>query len=173
METNRTLTQIAVHNKTRKVHNRDGQKILLMVPGSGHEPGLTQEEILDYESDEAWDCFYEALTPVAIQMSKAEPSGVTPGRPPHLALFQNTPNPFNPRTVLSFRTTSAGPAKLRVFDVSGRLIAVLVDEQLEPGIHEIEWGARDLRGEQVSAGTHFYRLDAEGQSTTRKMALLR
>lgn len=94
---------------------------------------------------------------------------------PAAALFlrQNHPNPFNPSTVIEYGLPARGRVTVSVFDVAGRLVAVLVDEVLGEGSHSADWDGRDLRGRSVSSGVYFYRIRFEGDEMTRKMVLTR
>jgi hypothetical protein len=95
-------------------------------------------------------------------------------------LGQNRPNPFNPITSIPYAVGgpagggTARPVTLRVYDVSGRLVATLVDETKAPGTYEATWSGVDGSGRAVSTGVYFYRLTIGGQETfTRKMLLLK
>jgi hypothetical protein len=84
------------------------------------------------------------------------------------------PNPFNPRTTISFELPKQTAVSLRVFDLSGRLVRVLVDgEIVAGGSNEAVWNGRDDSGRQVASGTYFYRLEAGEYSETRRMALIK
>jgi hypothetical protein len=97
-----------------------------------------------------------------------------PQVPDGFALGQNVPNPFNPVTTIWYDVPAGGGAvTLRVFDVSGRLVRTLVDGQQIPGWKSVVWNGRDDRDRGVSSGVYFYRMDAPGFSSTRKMLLLR
>jgi subtilisin-like proprotein convertase family protein len=98
---------------------------------------------------------------------------VEDGLPQALALNRNFPNPFNPQTVIGFAVPQAGPVKLAVFDLRGRLVTTLVDEAMTAGHHQAVWRGQDDRGQQVASGTYFYRLTAGGQTITDKMLLLK
>lgn len=94
------------------------------------------------------------------------------------ALAPNSPNPFNPRTTISFAVPSAGHASLRIMDVRGRLVDTLVDESVAPGQHARIWNGTDAGGRPVAAGVYLYRLDVRGDdgttfSETRRMVLVR
>ena len=88
-------------------------------------------------------------------------------------LFQNYPNPFNPNTSISFVIPSEGVVTLNVFDVTGRIVAELVNESLIPSAYTVTWDGNDLTGAAVSAGMYIYTLKAEGVSITRKMVLMK
>jgi len=83
-------------------------------------------------------------------------------------LGQNYPNPFNPSTTIRYSLPVSGSVKLDVFDLLGRQIAVLVDEQLSAGWHQATFLADNL-----SSGVYVYRLTVDGQSFSRKMLLLK
>ena len=92
------------------------------------------------------------------------------------ALAQNHPNPFNPNTLLSFSVATPGRVTLRIYDLRGRLVRALLDEHLEAGVYNgvHRWDGLDDRGQAVTSGTYFCRLEtADGQALSRKMTLLR
>ncbi len=92
----------------------------------------------------------------------------TEDRAPRLALFQNSPNPFNPSTSIRFTLGAAGPVDLRAYDIAGREVAVIRSGTMDAGTHEIAWNASDL-----ASGVYFYVLRAEGKMVSRKAVLLR
>jgi len=84
------------------------------------------------------------------------------------------PNPFNPLTKINFELGHATPVDLRIYDMKGRLVRVLVaNEVLEPGVHEAEWDGRNGRGASVAAGVYLYRLVTDSFSGSRRMTLLK
>jgi photosystem II stability/assembly factor-like uncharacterized protein len=83
-------------------------------------------------------------------------------------LDQNYPNPFNPGTIIRFNIKDLTFTTLKVFDVLGREIATLVDEQLKPGTYEVEWNASNYPG-----GIYFYCLTAGDYKDTKKMILIK
>jgi hypothetical protein len=105
-----------------------------------------------------------------------DPTGVPEeGIPvPAVQLLQNKPNPFNPRTVITFELTEEAVASLRVYDTAGRLVKELVaDRVFGPGPHEIGWDGRDESGRRVVSGTYFYRLETGHMISTKRMMLIR
>jgi len=86
----------------------------------------------------------------------------------------NVPNPFNPMTEIRF---VAGPrpvtVRLKVYDVSGRLVRTLHDGVHPAGHGKVVWNGRDERGGEVPSGLYFARLEIGGQRFTRKMMLVR
>jgi hypothetical protein len=88
--------------------------------------------------------------------------------PNDISLEQNYPNPFNPSTVITFGLPEAASVNLTIYDLLGREIKVLVDDQLPAGTHIANFDASNL-----AAGTYFYTLKAGNKSETRKMLLLK
>jgi hypothetical protein len=99
------------------------------------------------------------------------PAGVEP--PASLRLPPAAPNPFREATRITFELPRDGAARLAVYDVSGRLVRVLLDGPAGAGRRVLSWDARDGAGRRAAAGTYFYRLDAAGTRATRRVVLLR
>ena len=83
-------------------------------------------------------------------------------------LYQNYPNPFNPATNLRFAIADLRFVQLKVYDILGREVAVLVNEQKGPGTYTVEWNAAGF-----SSGMYFYRLEAGTFVDVKKMLLLK
>jgi hypothetical protein len=96
--------------------------------------------------------------------------------PNSFTLYQNYPNPFNPVTKIKFeiplsRGVSEGRGvftKLVVYDLTGKEITVLVNENLKPGTYEVEWDGTDY-----PSGVYFYKLITNPYSETKKMVLIK
>jgi hypothetical protein len=88
--------------------------------------------------------------------------------PEKFSLSQNYPNPFNPATNLKFEIPRAGFTKLTVFDILGKEVQILLDEQLYPGIYEI-----DFDGSSLPSGVYYYKLESGSFTETKKMILLK
>ena len=80
---------------------------------------------------------------------------------------QNYPNPFNPSTTISYQLPKAGNLTLKVFDILGREVATLVNENVEAGKHSINFDASNF-----SSGMYIYKLQSANFVQTRKMILL-
>jgi len=99
---------------------------------------------------------------------------VEPGAPNfQLALQQNVPNPFNPTTEIHFTLPAAGRARVRIFDLRGRLVRVLLDESMPAGDHSVQWNGRTDDGATVASGTYFYELRSGDHRAVRKMGLIK
>ena len=96
------------------------------------------------------------------------------GIPSEFSLEQNYPNPFNPVTKIKFSVPqiasnfSVSKISLKIYDLLGREIAILVNEEKPAGIYEVEFNANNF-----SSGTYFYRLQAGDFVVTRKLSLLK
>ena len=88
-------------------------------------------------------------------------------KPTSFRLFQNYPNPFNPTTKIIWQSPISGLQVLKVFDVLGNEVAILVDEEKLSGNNEIEFN-----GSGFSSGVYFYQLKAGKFIDTKKMILL-
>jgi hypothetical protein len=93
--------------------------------------------------------------------------------PERFALHNAVPNPFNPQTTLSFSLPEASHVQLAVYDVSGRLITTLLDEDRGAGVHEVVWDGRDDLQQHLSSGVYFYRIQAGSFVETKRMVLLK
>jgi photosystem II stability/assembly factor-like uncharacterized protein len=88
--------------------------------------------------------------------------------PERFALEQNYPNPFNPSTKIGFKVHASGFTSLKVYDVLGREVRTLVNENLHAGSYEVTFDATGL-----ASGVYFYRLHAGEFAQTKRLVLLR
>jgi hypothetical protein len=88
--------------------------------------------------------------------------------PAKFTLEQNYPNPFNPSTLIKYSIPQDGIVKLYVFNSQGQKVAVLVNQQMEAGDHEIKFNASNL-----SSGVYFYRIEAGNFNSAKKLMLLK
>ena len=96
-----------------------------------------------------------------------------PGLPPVVRLEQNVPNPFNPATAIAYTVPAGGAAvRLDVLDLEGRLVRTLIDGLRPAGRHTATWDGLTRRGTPAAAGVYLYRLESDGRTETRKMALV-
>ncbi len=85
----------------------------------------------------------------------------------------NYPNPFNPTTHIDFSLKKAGKVELVIYNITGQKVRTLVDGELEADDHSVVWNGKDDRGNQVSSGTYFYRLQTSEVTQTKKMLMLK
>ncbi len=99
--------------------------------------------------------------------------------PQQFALHQNSPNPFNPETMMQFALPEAAQVELSIYDLTGRQIRILLATQLPAGAHRVRWNGKDEAGQSSHSGIYFYTLRARlvhsGRTVmaTRKLALIK
>ena len=93
--------------------------------------------------------------------------------PTQTVLMQNYPNPFNPVTTIGFSLEAAGNVTLKVYDLSGREVATLVDGHMDQGSHNVGWNGRDAMNKPVSAGLYIYAMTSGSSTITKKMVLMK
>jgi hypothetical protein len=135
------------------------------VSGPTHpsNPGGTGVPVDDGVAFDPW------LTDPATPTSAA-PAARTTNSP---ILHGNSPNPFNPATVITFELPRAEEVELAIFALDGRRVVTLISERRGPGRHEVTWRGRDAAGGQVGSGAYVYRLQAGGSHATGRMVLIR
>jgi len=89
-------------------------------------------------------------------------------------LYQNYPNPFNPKTRISYSINEQSFVTLRIFDLLGKVVFDLVNEEKSPGNYAIDLDFSQILKNQysLSSGIYFYQLRTNGTSETKKMILL-
>ncbi len=88
--------------------------------------------------------------------------------PARFRLEQNYPNPFNPTTNFEFRIANFGLVTIKVFDVLGREVTTIVNQELHPGTYSVSWDAVDK-----PSGMYYYRIQAWNFTETKRMILLK
>lgn len=133
----------------------DGNNYKLLISG-----GITTGQSLNSTSM----IYSDTLTSSISQISNSIPDKIS--------LRQNYPNPFNPSTKIRFDITSAanidGAVRLAVYDITGREVALLVNQKLSVGSYEYTFDAQGF-----TSGVYFFRLEAGDFSETKKMTLLK
>ena len=103
--------------------------------------------------------------------------------PTEFTLSQNYPNPFNPTTTISFSipvetfdsnvSRRSGGTSLHVYDLTGRLVKTLLNDNIEPGYHSVVWSGTDTHGQSVASGMYLYQLKTDNNIITKKLVLLK
>lgn len=88
--------------------------------------------------------------------------------PQNFTLAQNFPNPFNPTTNIEYSVASSQNVTIKIFNILGKEVAVLVNEKKEPGTYTAEFKTNEL-----PSGLYFYRMDTGGFVQTKKMTLVK
>jgi hypothetical protein len=100
-------------------------------------------------------------------------SGSGDGLPTKFALEQNYPNPFNPTTTFGFALPNATHVRLEVFNILGRRVKTLLNEEVVAGQHKVVWDGVNEAGVTVASGVYFYRLEAGNFVESKQMLLLK
>jgi len=95
----------------------------------------------------------------------AEGEGFIPGK---FVLAQNYPNPFNPLTKVKYSVPQLSKVSIKVYDILGKEVAALVNEEKPAGLYEVNWNASDF-----PSGVYFYRLQTDNFIQTKKMILIK
>ena len=106
-----------------------------------------------------WRCFLSEIIGINNISSKIPKSSF---------LFQNYPNPFNPITSIKFQVENNRLVTIKIYDIIGKEVTTLVNENQSPGIYEVMFD-----GSTLPSGVYFYKLVSEGYSETRKMLLIK
>ena len=93
--------------------------------------------------------------------------------PKKFALHQNYPNPFNPVTTINYDLPTDAHVKFVIYDILGRKVIELVNQQMPAGYQTVIWNTRNQFGSPVAAGIYFYQIQTVGFIKTRKMVLLK
>ena len=93
--------------------------------------------------------------------------------PDAYALSPNSPNPFNPETNIHYQLPEANHVRITIYNLLGRQVRVLVDQEKPPGFYRIKWDGHNAIGQQVGTGLYFYVMRSGDFVEKRKMALLR
>ncbi len=88
-------------------------------------------------------------------------------------LLANVPNPFNPQTRIRFSLAHDQPVRVSVFDLTGRLVKVLVNERRSAGENSVAWQGRDDAGRPVASGAYYVRLESDDQVDHQKIMMLK
>ena len=88
-------------------------------------------------------------------------------------LAQNSPNPFKGSTAISYNVPASGNVTLKVYNIAGQVVKTLVNGQQPAGAQQVAWDGKDEGGRKVSAGVYVYRLNADGQTQTKRLTILK
>ena len=93
--------------------------------------------------------------------------------PPGFSLSQNYPNPFQSTTIIRYEIPQSGFVTLKVYDLPGREVATLVNEEKRPGEYEVQFNGHSGEGRNLPGGVYFYRLKVGEIAQTKKMTLIK
>jgi flagellar hook assembly protein FlgD len=85
----------------------------------------------------------------------------------------NYPNPFNPRTTVSYTVPARGPVTITIYDLHGARIATLFHGERAAGAYSVEWDGRTENAAVAASGVYFARIEHSSGTRTKKMVLLK
>jgi hypothetical protein len=88
-------------------------------------------------------------------------------------LSQNYPNPFNPTTTIQYQLPENVGVEVAVYDVQGRLVRSLVNQEQQAGTYTVQWDGRNSMGTQVASGVYVYQIRAGTFISTKRMVLVK
>jgi hypothetical protein len=137
--------------------------MVLTFTSVGIEPGEYESNMVIRSNDPHTP---EIIIPVKLNVSTVIAVEETTDIPREFVLLQNYPNPFNPVTVIAFRLPETERIRLEVYDIVGRRVATLVDDEVSAGEHQITY---DVSG--LSSGVYIYRITSNAGTLNRKMVV--
>ena len=146
-----------------------------LIPGSGNSDEAHSYSYIDCDLWSGNTRYYKLADvdfggnmhfhgPVSVTV-EALPAGYT--------LEQNYPNPFNPETSIKFALKEAGKVSLKIYDLQGRLVRILVDEHKPAGSYVAMWNGNDERGVRIASGIYLFTLKVNGLEQTKKLMFMR
>lgn len=138
-------------------------------PGMNDEGKVVKTDKFNnvYVSGVSWNSS-TSYNQLIIKYSQTTSINLEGGIPYKFSLSQNYPNPFNPTTVIRYSLNENGLAILKVYDILGNEVAILVNEKLNPGNYSV-----DFDGVNYPSGIYYYKFEAGDFSEVKKMILLK
>ena len=166
------LSQVRLEYNTRIVQlDDDANPEILMTHRGGNGMFLSIMELENSDfSSPSWNVEFEELFSLEPPVTVVGPLDQVPSA---YSLKQNYPNPFNPVTSISYDIPEAATVTLRVYDLLGRDVRTLVNQQQAPGSYIAIWNGTDNSGAEIATGVYIYRLEAGQFISAKKMILLK
>jgi len=152
------------------------------LPGEESMIGSSEGSEFSDDVEELGDYYY-AVTAFDIHENESDPSDFVNvtllsledihGLPEVFTLHQNYPNPFNPITQIQYALPTDANVSIVIYDLMGRQIRTLVNQQVSAGYHSVMWNATSEMGSPVSAGVYIYTITANDFRDVKKMILLK
>ncbi|MFH1502447.1 MAG: C25 family cysteine peptidase [Candidatus Eisenbacteria bacterium] len=162
----------------------DGTASFGSIPGSGTGDnsaspfvltiaGLPSDDTVELDITISTGSRYDTWDVVTLVLDLSQ-TGIEEGELPlAFALRQNYPNPFRSGTTIAFGLPAPSDVRIDVYNVAGRKVATVLNDEMPTGWHAATWDGRDSAGNDVSAGMYFYRIEAGSRAASRKMILVR
>ena len=144
---------------------RDGDSLYLdILYMYDSNPNVSLSNFTNFTDPSECIWYYERVAIYAPIVGIDDPTSVVD----NFSLAQNYPNPFNPSTTISFNLQKRTKVTLDVFNTLGQKVATLLNGEVNPGEHNI-----DFNGDDLGSGIYFYQLTADNVKQTRKMVLMK
>jgi hypothetical protein len=120
--------------------------------------------------------YNRALSPEEIKSLYKSQTGIEVNGslpPDEFALLQNFPNPFNSQTTIRYQLKGSSPIKIKIYDLLGQEVRLLVNQNQPAGFHTVKWNAENNLGVTVASGIYIYEMQAGNFQQKRKLILLR
>ncbi|MCP4546311.1 MAG: hypothetical protein GY835_07585 [bacterium] len=161
---------------TKRLDTIENLSAWLAPPGEDEVIDINVDDVTDYALL-VWRASTDGIGEACQFTIVVDEGGVgvdEPSAPLVTRLFPAVPNPFNPRTTISFDLHEERRVNLRVYDMAGRLVRTMIGgDTLPMGRHDSVWNGKDDSGRQVASGVYLYRLEAGVYNETRRMLLLK
>ena len=134
----------------------------------GWESNISDRAFTFPENDTtiAWRFFNDKIVPTNVA-ERTQPM------PMEVQLYQNFPNPFNPKTSIQYSIPKRSQVTISIYNILGQAIKILAHETQEAGLHSTFWDGTDETGNPTVSGMYLLRLDADGVSKFRKIVVLK
>ncbi|MFA6455416.1 MAG: SBBP repeat-containing protein [Bacteroidota bacterium] len=129
---------------------------------------IDQSENIIVAGTKKWEARSSGISVVKLKQIPTSVNNKISEVPSSFALKQNYPNPFNPSTTIRYAIPTFANVKLVIYDLLGREIATLVNEEQSAGWKEVRWNASNF-----ASGMYFYQLRSEGFNQTKKLMLMK
>jgi len=158
------------------IKDMDANPVINVAPGTWEQVGVDAPEVF-IESESLYMWYSGFSNTNNSQIGYAHSSTVDVDRestsPVEFNLYQNFPNPFNPITSIYYSVGNRQFVTLKVYDILGNEIAILVNEELPKGVYEVSFDIGKHGNKFLSSGIYFYRLSAGRFSQTMKLVLIK
>ncbi|HEX7401408.1 MAG TPA: M28 family peptidase [candidate division Zixibacteria bacterium] len=152
--------------------NSEGRTVAFRYLGSDYSFIYFDFPLYFIQEAQACSLLHRALSDLGMY-----PSTVEEDQKSHLplsfSLKQNFPNPFNLETVIEYFLPQESRVQIAIYNLLGQRVKVLVNEREPAGNKKVSWDGRNGRGEAVSSGIYFYRIEADEFTQTKRMVLLK
>jgi photosystem II stability/assembly factor-like uncharacterized protein len=126
---------------------------------------ISNDGAMIYAATEGEGVFRAKLEEISTSIPSARQTG--------FSLQQNFPNPFQGATIIRYQLSKASPVVVRIMDLQGKEVIILVNENQTPGTYSISWTGIDSQGRYLTSGIYLCELLASGHSKTKKILLFR